>query len=54
MPALRCISTDAGGAVASRVACSGRVTPIATHTRGQLDRALDAFAKAAREVGVVR
>jgi 8-amino-7-oxononanoate synthase len=29
-----------------------RVTPIATHTRVQLDRALDAFAEAAREVGV--
>jgi 8-amino-7-oxononanoate synthase len=29
-----------------------RVTPIATHTRTQLDRALDAFAAAAREVGV--
>ena len=29
-----------------------RVTPIATHTRMQLDRALDAFATAARETGV--
>ena len=28
-----------------------RVTPIATHTRSQLDRALDAFAAAARELG---
>jgi 8-amino-7-oxononanoate synthase len=28
-----------------------RVTPIATHTRAQLDRALDAFAAAARECG---
>jgi 8-amino-7-oxononanoate synthase len=28
-----------------------RVTPIATHVRGQLDRALDAFAAVAREVG---
>jgi 7-keto-8-aminopelargonate synthetase-like enzyme len=29
-----------------------RVTPIATHTRAHLDRALDAFAKAVREVGL--
>jgi 8-amino-7-oxononanoate synthase len=31
-----------------------RVTPIATHTRAQLDRALDAFAATAREVGGIR
>jgi 8-amino-7-oxononanoate synthase len=31
-----------------------RVTPIATHTRAQLGRALDAFAAAAREIGVGR
>jgi 8-amino-7-oxononanoate synthase len=29
-----------------------RVTPIATHTRAQLDRALDAFAAVGRELGV--
>jgi 8-amino-7-oxononanoate synthase len=30
-----------------------RVTPIATHTGAQIDRALDAFAAAAREIGGV-